>query len=294
MLKNKKSVLLKTSSASDVVHSGGKVKITGLPELRAKDIISIRKKSFNAEVVQIARVGISGYTPTPGTVYKVHIGDPFSKVEGTRRGTKPYGFTTPAVLTTIGSTAALQREFIHQQIIKRINADKSADVVAASLGTGNGITITDKPNYQPVRPSSKGRRGASLVFVSLNSDGTGFSPAVDLTINTAAVYSFGDGTKMAANAAVINPVNGAHVIKGDLETPKTITGELPVAGQRYNAVFIEATVNATNPGTVAQASLQPAEFVVFVDNGAGTSTANAAGYTAFDGAINNLVTALAL
>jgi hypothetical protein len=285
-LKSKKSVLLKTSSAADVVRANGRLKITGLPEIREKDILSIRKKTYAAEVVQVVTIG--SYTPTAETVYKIEIGDVFGKREGAKKGTKPYGFTTPKVLTTIGSTAALQREHINGKIVAMINADQSANVVAASLGTGNGFTITDKPGYYPPRPRSGSRAGASVVLTITDRDGTGFVKS-NLTVTTAAVYSFGVGAELLANAPVFNPGFGSHLISGEIDTPKTVNGEFAVAGQRYNAVFIEATVPTTNPTTVSQAGAQPIELVVFVDNGAGTITTNAAGYAAFIAEVDDVI-----
>jgi len=144
----KKSSLLLTSSGSDVQTGGGKFTITGLDSVRFADAISISQIKYRAEVAQVVRVGTSSYTPTASTLYTVAIGDPIRTQSSVNQApVRTYSYKTPPVLTTIGASAALQREYIHGQLVAKINADLTDYVTAASLTSGNGFSVTDNGNY---------------------------------------------------------------------------------------------------------------------------------------------------
>src|SRR3972149_148810 len=120
----KKSVLLTTSVASDVQHSGGVLTIAGLQGIRANSVLDIKQIKYRAEVSQVVKIGYSLYTPTADTKYTVRLEFMLSTREGYKGVTKTYRYTTPSVLTNIGATAALQREYIHAQIVADVNNDQ--------------------------------------------------------------------------------------------------------------------------------------------------------------------------
>lgn len=173
----KKSSLLLTSSGSDVQTGGGKFTITGLDSVRFADAISISQVKYRAEVAQVVRVGTSSYTPTASTLYTVAIGDPIRTQSSVNQApVRTYSYKTPPVLTTIGASAALQREYIHGQLVAKINADLTDYVTAASLTSGNGFSVTDNGNYYHVfAQGMSGVKGVSQVYTIPNEDGTGFA-----------------------------------------------------------------------------------------------------------------------
>ncbi len=288
----KKSVLLKTSSGNDVQHSGGVISITGLPEIRHNELRKIRQIKYRAEVVQVVTMGDSSYTPTANTRYAIEVLDMEAKREGYTGHSRVFGYTTPPVLTTIGSTAALQREFIHGKIIAQLNlATAIINATAVTLGTGTGFTITDSAGYYPANPNSgTSRMGANQIIPKTNSDATGFT-AADYTLTTAAVYEFGNGTTMAANTPVIASYTQL-LVSGDLENPVAIDNTYGVAGQKYDAFLISSLTIAPAHSVTDQYALVPQEFAVFVDNGTGTSTTNLDGFKTFRTAMYRLLTSL--
>lgn len=278
----RKSGLLLTSSKNDVQSSGGVLSITGLEDIRKNDITSILQINHKAEVVQVVTIGGSTPTPTASTAYRIQIGSINSKREGYNSRRSTYGFTTPAVLTTIGATAALQREYIYGKIIAQINNDSSNHVTAASSGAGAGFTLTDDAGYYPPRENGTtgGREGATEVYTLTNEDGSGFV-AADNVITTAAVYGFGDGTSLLAGAPVLHAYTG-NIISGELENPVTVSGARAVAGQFYAAFQINALKPASAHAVSNQLAMVLQEQIIFVDNGKGAVTTNLAGYEAFE------------
>lgn len=279
----KNSVLLKTSAGSDVQYSGGKIYINGLDPIKQADIIDFSQQNYRAETVQVVTIGSTSYTPTANTVYSVSIGNPLVREHGFQQVLKEYNYITPSTLTNIGANAAAQREYIHLQIVAKINAIASNYVVAASLGTGSGFTVTDDAGYFPYnRQGAPNRLGANLVRVNTNADSTGFV-AADLTLTTAAIYSVGVGADLANGVPVIDFMTG-NLISGDFDTPLTYSTNLPaVSGQKYNNFSISWLQDTALPiafnGQARVYLIKNAQ--VWVDNGAGTDTTNLSGYIAF-------------
>jgi hypothetical protein len=287
----KKSALLLTSVSTDVRRSGGDVFIADLPKIRQNEIRQIKQIKYKAEVVQVTTVGNDTYTPTANTRYSVEIIDVEKRREGFTGQNRVFGWTTPPVLTTIGSTTALQREYIHGKIITAINlATSYVHGTAVTLGTGSGFTITDSTGYYPANDNgaSGSRKGANTILAKTNADGTGFV-ASQVTVTTAPVYSFGDGTRLLADKPVMAAYWGV-LTAGDLENPKTAAGLSAVAGQFYDAFIVSSLTIASAIGISGQYALVPQEFSVFVDNGTGSATTNLTGFLAFSREMRKLIT----
>ena len=294
----KKSALLRTSAATDVKISGGVVSITGLRPFSLKDTLSAKKIYSKSEVVQVAKVGYSLYTPTADTKYTVQLINSAFGQHGNQLDTaKKYAYTTPTDITTLGATAALQREAIHAQLITAINNDSRNLVVAATLGTGTGFTITDDAGYFPARSNgaSNGRQGATIVRTVSNPDGSGWvssngsTVTTEVLITTSAVYGFGIGSRMDDDTPVVHSVTG-NLVSGEIDAPKTISGDYAVSGQLYNA-FAFQTLTLHDIPTVGNGvqGYKISEQFIFVDNGAGSDTTNASGYSAFQREILRVV-----
>jgi len=281
-----KSVLLTTSLSSDVQYSGGDILIAGLDPMKQTRIIDFSQINYRAEVAQVVTIGATSYTPTSDTTYTVLIGDNNRVDHGYTENLKPYSFTTPADVTTLGNAAA-QREAISLGIVAKINLLASNYVIAASLGSGNGFTVTDDLTYYPYnRQGMNNRKGASVVKPVANSDGSGFA-ATNYVLTTPAVYESGTGLILLNNAPVYDFMTG-NLISGEIDAPKTITGGLPVSGQKYNMFsfsYLQDTALPTAFQGAARVFLVKTQQV-FVDNGAGTTTTNLAGYIAFESSMH--------
>jgi len=280
----KKSALLLTSSGSDVQCSGGVLSIPGLFDIDKKAIVSIKQLKYRTERVQIVTAGASSYTPTGSTLYRVRLGDIQRKDQGWTEGLNQYSYKTPNDITTLGNTAALQREAIHQKLISQINSPRIQNyVTGASLGTGTGFTITDDAGYYPIRKQGmNNREGASMVLLAQNDDGTGFNPT-DVTVTQSAIYSFGVGSRLLESAPVIDYMTGGNIIQGYANAPVTASGQKAVSGQNYDAFAIVAYKHIPGYGGSGESLSEELQTqVIFVDNGTGASTANLAGYIAFE------------
>lgn len=287
----KKSVLLKTSVATDVLHSGGNLLITGLPSIRYNDILDIRQIKSRAEVAQVVTVGSSSYTPTASTSYKIELDGVLEKREGYTGVPRFYSYTTPPVITTLGATAALQREAIHVALIAKINADSKNYVVAATLAGGTGFTITDDAGYYPANLNGgSGRKGATQVIPKPNPDGTGFVDG-DVTVSTAAVYSQGIGTRMAQDAPSLDAYTQG-LTSGELDAPVATDGTYATAGQIYDAFTISALATASANSITDQLAHKMQNYAVFVDNGTGSATTNLTGFKAFERAAQKVLFSL--
>lgn len=284
-----RSVLFNTSAATDVQYSGGNVTIAGLSPITTNRIINFSQINYRAEVVQVITVGASLYTPTASTAYSVLIGDSNRRNQGYTEPFKRYTYTTPPVITTLGATAALQREAITAALVAKINAASVYNfVTAASLTGGAGFTITDAAGYFPYpHQGMNTRQGASRIILATNADGTGFS-ATDFAVTVAAVYSVGVGLDLLNNAPVMDFMTG-NVISGTVDAPKTITGASAVSGQKYNAFSISYLENAQIAGVTGTTGLLVKQRIVWVDNGAGASVVNLAGYLAIEKELHRLV-----
>lgn len=280
----RESVLMRTCAASDIQCSGGVLTIAGLPtSTKKRAITSIKQVKYRAEVVQVVTVGGTAYTPTGSTKYTILIGDPNRQYAGAASYLKPYSYTTPLNITDLGATAALQREAIHAALVTKINADASNYVLAASLGTGTGLTITDDAGYfPPFRQGMTNRKGASTVLPEPNRDGSGFAET-NVSTTTAAVYAFGVGADLVYGQPILDFMFG-NLIQGNLDVPVQTAAGLPaVSGQKYDGFVIESLYdNAPAHNVTGQYALVPKIQTVFVDNGAGTDTTNAAAYALFE------------
>lgn len=286
----KKSALLLTSSASDIIRSGGVVNITGLDAIRHNEIRSVKEFKYKAEVVQVVTVGSTSYTPTANTRYAIKIMDLERRREGYKGVEKVIAYTTPAVLTTIGANAAAQREYIHGKLIDQINnATATIHCTAVTLAGGTGFTVTDEAGYYPANDNGSGgsRKGANQIIAQTNSDATGFTSA-DVSVTTDAVYSFGVGASLLANKPVISAYHQV-LIAGELDAPVTTSGTYAVSGQKYDAFVISSLTTAAAHSVSGQLALVPQEFAIFVDNGTGTSTTNLTGYKAFRREMHRLI-----
>jgi hypothetical protein len=287
----KKSVLFRTSAASgsDIQYSGGKVTIAGLDGVYLSDITAISQIKYRAEVAQVITVGGTSFTPTGGTVYAVEVYDPLRIVSGYTESPKTYKMTTVADITTYGNAAA-QREAISVALVTAINLDASNHVVAATLGSGLGFTVTDDGSYYPVYAQNMSNvKGVSFVKPITNSDGTGYA-ATNVSVTTAGVYSFGVGANLAAEKPVVDFVMGT-IVSGIIDNPPVTSAGLPaVSGQNYDGYVIQSykIVDAITLG--GQFAYQVSIQRVFVDNGTGSSTTNLTNYLAFQKAAHKLMT----
>ena len=283
------SILLKTSSAADLKYSGRELTITGANRaINVDRIVSIKQEKYRAEVVQVVQAGLGSYTPTASTKYTILLGDVNRVMQGGHEVLLPYSYTTPSDLTLIGANAAAQREYIHGRIIDTINANLNNYVTAATLTGGAGFTITDESGYYPVHGQNQSNRlGATTVIPAMNNDGSGFGSA-SVAVTTAAVYSFGVGEELLAQKPVMYNMAG-NLATGVFTAPRTANGEYAVSGQNYDGFRIETLELQSAHNVTGQWALVPYETIVYVDNGTGASTANLAGFIAFETAFYRLV-----
>lgn len=286
-----KPALLKTSAATDVKRSGGVVSITGLQSFRDRDILSIKQIKYKAEVSQVIAVGGGSYTPTGATEYTVQLQSQGYGINGNVLNTpKTYSYTTPVDITTLGATAALQREAIHAQLVTKINADSRNFVTALSLGTGTGFSITDDAGYYPARlnGASSGRTGATTVKALTNADGTGFINSTAVSTTTSAVYGFGVGARMINDTPVFANLLG-NLISGELDAPIAADGTYATSGQQYDAFAILCNKPSEVPAVSGVQGFKVWEQLVYVDKGTGSSVTNLAGFKAFERAMQKLI-----
>lgn len=288
------SVLLKTSAATDVQYSNRKFSIAGFNfPINALSITSIVQYKSRPEVSQVQTIGASLYTPTPSTRYTVQINDPRRRVYGASQSVIPFSFVTPPVITTLGATAALQREAINAALVTAINnATNTIFATAASLTLGAGFTITDSAGYYgPNGPRTAGgpnELGPNSIYLAKNPDGTGFIDSTDRVVTTTGVYSFGIGTTLVADKAVLDPMFG-NIISGttgsigfQIACPVASDGSGAVAGQLYDAFLISSLVVSAIPNATSVQGYNIQQDAIFYDNGTGTSTTNLAGAVAFE------------
>lgn len=279
-----RSVLLKTTSGTDVQHTGDVLSITGLnPGIRYTEVMSFNQVKSRAEVLQVKRLTIVGTTaPTANTLYKIVISSPLRKGEGWTGFKREYSYKTPAILLNIGATAALQNEFIVTSIVAKINADSSNMVIAATVGSGNGFTITDDAGYYPARSNggSGGRLGAPNVYTVTNADGSGWPTSV-MSTTTAAVYAYGVGTRMSQDMPVLHAYSG-NIIAGEIDAPTATDGTFAVAGQLYDSFVITSLCIQDNHSVTDQLAHAMQTDIVFYDNGKGSVTTNLANSIIFE------------
>lgn len=290
MLNPNKSVLLNTSTYTDVQYVGGEILIQGLEPIKKSRVTDFSQINYRAEVVQVVTIGATAYTPVANTKYTVLIGDPSRRTNGQGEFMIPYSYVTPANITSLGATAALQRDAISVALCNKINAVNTNWCVAAVItpGAGTGFTITDDAGYYPYNHQGMTNRlGANIVKLQTNSDGSGFD-VTNIALTTAAVYSVGVGATLASNAPVYDLVTG-NLIQGEIYNPKTVGGAVAVSGQKYNMFSISYLADSALP-TIANEfrGFKLRNVSVWVDNGAGSATTNLTGYISFERAMHRL------
>lgn len=282
----KKSVLLKTSAATDVQNGNGFLSVAGLRSVPKKDIASISQIKYRAEVPQVVTVAGTSYVPAASTTYQVLVYDSLRVQAGYQEIPKPYRYTTSSTLVVEGATAALQREYIHVQLVAAINADAGNHAVAATLGTGTGFTVTDDGGYYPAKAQNMTNvKGINTVLPLPASDGTGFA-SNNYSITTAGVYSSGVGARLLADAPVVDFTFG-NLIAGTFEAPATFTNPVTyaVSGQNYDIFAISSVKLVEGTTLTEQYVYQLEEQLAVVDNGTGSSTTNLTGFKAFERAM---------
>ena len=282
MSKNQKSILFNTSAGTDVQYVGGEIQIPGLDPIKQSNIVNFSQVNYRAEVSQVVTVGGTSYTPTASTRYIVTINDVRVRRQGLTGQPLIYSFTTPANVTAwLGGVAATQREAIHVALIAGMNAAGYNYVTAATLTGGAGFTITDDAGYFPVNSQTMtNRQGASTIKLMTDEGGLGFD-ITNIALTTAAVYASGVGATLAASAPVFDLVY-TNLISGYIDGPKTIAGATAVSGQKYNMFSITYKKEVSVPTTSSYDCFQTETVQVWVDNGAGSSVANLAGYIALE------------
>jgi hypothetical protein len=264
--------LLNTSDKSTLLVSGGVIKATGLNPIRLNDLISVDIRNNQAEVVQVVTIGTTTPTITASTRYIIKVGNTTKKNEGAQDSHRTYAVSSPS---TLSGNAATDRSNIYVALAALINADPTADWTATANvgGAGVSMTITDKAGYY-----KNGRKGASSVFLPKNSAGTGFVQATHLSITTEAVYPFGIGADLLLQAPVIDPITG-NVTDTQQELVKTALKNA-VSGQNYTGFYFTSLVKGNVMTGVDGEVYIRHNQLLFVDNGTGSATTNAAGFAA--------------
>ncbi len=273
-----KQILFRTSSATSFLVQGGVINVAGLSPVAKRNLIEIVQVKYRAAVAQVVTIGSNSYTPVGGTQYEISVFDPNRTVSGYNEPIKYYGYITPDDITTLGATAALQREAIHVAIIAKVNADTTCHATAATLAGGTGFTITDNLDYYPVHAQTM----TNMLFVNTVLKTSGFTAVP--TITTAGVSSVGVGAKLASEVAVTDYMNGGNLTSGYAIYPKTLAGLPAVSGQKYDAFIINSLAPAGIPESISgqQLAFVNSSQTIWVDNGTGTDTANLAGFVAME------------
>jgi hypothetical protein len=293
MKPSEKSVLYRTSAATDVRNSGGVLSITGLNPVNKNVLKSILQVKYKAEVPQVVTIGAvdTAWTPAASTKYSIEVWDRNRTVSGWKETQKIYSYTTSSDLSVEGGTAALRREYINGKIITAINADGSNHAVAATLTLGNGFTVTDDGGYYPAH--SQGQTNTQ--FVNEVKIISGYA-TTNLAVTTAGVTSSGVGATLATFAPVMDFMTG-NLVSGTLTAPPLTvqaSGGAPglpaVSGQNYDA-FVVLSLHETAAHGEANNKLCYINEIqtVWVDNGTGSATTNLTGFLAFERAMRKEV-----
>lgn len=259
--KTHKSAVLTSTTKSDVLRSGGEVAITDLWPFKIKDLIAADYRIYRAEVAQVLTLSITNVTPAAYGKYSVLLGNVRHEHEGGPEHLRKYSY--------VGGSSAPTKAQIVDGLAARINADTGNYVTAVSDGIDK-ITITDDAGYYPARPSSRTGPTEYKLIDDLDS-----SSGATMTVTTPGVVSYGEGQRLIDDEPVIEPMTG-NLASGEYDAP---TGA--VAGQHYSGFYITYSKSVgTNaiPGLEAKKILRQ---LVYVDDGTGSSTANATGYAAF-------------
>lgn len=279
------SVLFRTSASTDVQCSGGIVKVAGLRVVSKKDITAVIQNKYRAEVKQVVNVANVSYVPTGGTLYQVAVYDPLRTEASYTQAPKVYSYRTSNDLSVEGSTASLQREYIHGKIITKINNVTTINrATAATLTGGAGIAITDVGGYYPIFAQNMTNiKGVNKVYTIRNADGSGFAPN-NFSIATAAVIGQGSGAYLLAQVPITSFVFN-NLISGILDAPPVTTDNIPlppITGQNYDAFVITSLKAVPAVAVGGQQAYQDRVQTIYVDNGTGAATTNLTGFIAFE------------
>ena len=252
------SALLTTSAKTDVQRSGGKVTITGLLPFNLDKMLAASYKIHRAEVRQVITVDLGSITLAASTRYSIKAGNVLNEYEAGQQALKNYAFTSgPAIPTAVA---------VCDGIVAQINSTSITNYISA-VRAGNTVVITDDAGYYPIRPA--GRAGPSTVTLGDNVVGG------TVTVTTAGVIAYGDGTYILSNIPVKDPMTG-NLISGELNTPSGA-----VAGQFYDGFAVTYAKEVNHQAVSGLRAEKVLRQLIYVDNGLGTSVANLAGYEAF-------------
>ena len=252
------SALLTTSAKTDVQRSGGKVTITGLLPFDLDKMLAASYKIHRAEVRQVITVDLGAITLAASTRYSIKAGNVLNEYEAGQQALKNYAFTSGTAVPTAAAVC--------DGIVAQINSTSITNYISA-VRAANTVVITDDAGYYPIRPA--GRAGPSTVTLGDNVVGG------TVTVTTAGVIAYGDGTYILSNIPVKDPMTG-NLISGELDTP---TGA--VAGQFYSGFAVTYAKEVNHQAVSGLRAEKVLRQLIYVDNGLGTSTANVAGYAAF-------------
>lgn len=263
------SALLTTSTRWDIERSNGKVSVAGLDAIKVSNILSLQHIVPQAEVVQVLTIGgTTDPTVAASQTYKIIVDLPGAQRESGSPATREYVYTAPATLT---GTAATDRQNMYDKLASDINADSGVYITAAAGTGGTAMTLTDDTGYYG---TGTNRGGASSV--SLWSSDDSLTTATHLETTTAAVYAYGIGADLIAAAATLGR-DGNLTQYTEYGVPSGA-----VSGQLYAGFVVNALVDSGELPTIGKHfGYTRASQLVYVDNGAGTSTSNATGYADF-------------
>ncbi len=276
------SVLLKTSAATDVLVSGNNVAISGLNAIARNSITGIKQFKYRAETVQVLTLTLTAETIVAGVIYQLTQNNVNVRQQGYTQNQYQYGHLATAAEIAVSQANA--RAAICTAIAAQINGNTNFSYCTA-VAVADAVTITDNAGYYPPRlqNANDNRKGATTLAYT-----GGFTSATTLVTTTAAIYQFGDGTWLSQNAVIFSPFF-QNSISGDFDTPMTAWNgsaapTAATAGQFYDAWAIQSAILGAPSGTsmMDQLAIQKQTQVIFVDNGTGASTTNAAGFLAFE------------
>lgn len=265
-----KVALLTTSDRNDLRMSKGSVFIPGLNSMRKDDIIDAFPILQQDEVSQVVTIGgTTDPTITADTVYIIAISQAGERVSGFQDSQRLFKHRTPA---TLSGNAATDRQNVYDSLATKINAASDLNITASAGTGGTAMTLTDDAGYY-----ANGRLGASAIDLLLDADGLGFIDATHKEVSTDAVYAFGVGADLLNDNPVISSLTG-NLTSGKINHAALADA---VSGQDYNAFFFESLVKVNDQTSLALESFKRHRQVVYVDNGLGSATTNAAGYAEF-------------
>lgn len=263
--------LISTSAKTSILQAGNEILVTGLNKIRKSDLIHVTMQLPQTEVVQVHTIG--GTTPTivAETDYIIQIEEVGRRVQGEMSTARKVRVKSA---TTLSGNAATDRQNVYNALTAKINADSTMPVTASAGTGGTGMTLTDKSGYY-----KNGKKGAVRVVLLKNSAGTGFISSTHLVKTTSARYAYGVGADLALKAPQYDPITGnildSQMLYGGSELENAASGQL------YAGFYFTSLVKG-NSKTFADGDLYfMKRQVLYVDNGAGTVTTNAAGYAAF-------------